>query len=186
MLIYLQLAFEFFKAGLFAVGGGLATLPFLMQMSVKYPQWFSLNELMQMVAISESTPGSIGVNMATYVGFHIAGLPGALTATFSLVLPSFTVILIVVHVLDRFKNSRLISGGLEALRPAVTGLIGAAGYVVAKSAILPEVSGVLTFQWISFFLFSLLLGSLRVKKLSKLHPIVYIAVGAVLGIVLKL
>ncbi|MDD3920272.1 MAG: chromate transporter, partial [Eubacteriales bacterium] len=108
-MIYLQLAFEFFKAGLFAVGSGLATLPFLMQMSVKYPQWFSLNELMQMVAISESTPGSIGVNMATYVGFHIAGLPGALTATFSLVLPSFTVILIVVHVLDRFKNSRLIN-----------------------------------------------------------------------------
>ena len=116
-MIYLQLAFAFFKAGLFAVGGGLATLPFLMEMSAAHPQWFSIDELMQMVAVSESTPGPIGVNMASYVGFHVAGIPGAVTATLSLILPAFITILIVVRVLDRFQTNRHIAGGMEAMRP---------------------------------------------------------------------
>ena len=140
-MIYLQLAFEFFKTGLFAVGGGLATLPFLMQMSQTYPQWFSIDELMQMVAISESTPGPIGVNMATYVGFHTAGIPGAVTATFALILPAFLTILVVVRILHRFQTNRRIMGGMEALRPAVTGLIAAAGYVVLKSVLFAEQGG---------------------------------------------
>ncbi|HPF88147.1 MAG TPA: chromate transporter [Candidatus Limiplasma sp.] len=185
-MIYLQLAFEFFKAGLFAVGGGLATLPFLMQTSVAYPQWFSIDELMQMVAVSESTPGPIGINMASFVGFHVAGIPGAIVATLSLTLPAFVTILLVVNVLDRFKTNRLINGGLEALRPAVTGLIAAAGFVVLKSVLIAELDGVVTFQWLPFILFIALFGSLRIKQLSRLHPIVYIAIGAVLGIAFQL
>ena len=185
-MIYLQLAYEFFKTGLFAVGGGLATLPFLMQMSRSYPHWFSIDELMQMVAISESTPGPIGVNMATYVGFHTAGILGAVTATFALVLPAFLAILIVVRVLDRFQTNRRIMGGMEALRSAVTGLIAAAGYVVLKSVLFASQGGLDTLRWIPLLLFAVLFLLLRFKRLSRIHPIAYIAVGAILGIVLRL
>ena len=92
-MIFLQLFWEFLKTGLFAVGGGLATLPFLKAITHKYP-WFTANDLMDMIAVSESTPGPMGVNSATYAGFHAAGLPGALTATFSLVLPSVIIIIL--------------------------------------------------------------------------------------------
>ncbi len=185
-MIYLQLAFEFFKAGLFAVGGGLATLPFLMQTSLRYPQWFSLDDLMQMVAVSESTPGPIGVNMASYVGFHVAGIPGAVVATLSLTLPAFLSILLVIRVLDHFQNNRFITGGMEALRPAVTGLIAAAGYLVLRSVLFAAQDGVETFRWVSLLLFLLLLGLLRVKPLARIHPVAYIAAGAVFGVVLQL
>ncbi len=185
-MIYLQLAFEFFKAGLFAVGGGLATLPFLMQTSLKYPQWFSLDDLMQMVAVSESTPGPIGINMASYVGFHVAGIPGALVATLSLTLPAFLSILLVIRILDRFQQNRFVTGGMEALRPAVTGLIAAAGYLVLRSVLFTAQDGVETFRWVSLLLFAVLLGLLRMKPLARIHPVAYVAAGAVLGVVLKL
>jgi chromate transporter len=185
-VIYLQLAFEFFKVGLFAVGGGLATLPFLMQISQAYPQWFSIDDLMQMVAVSESTPGPIGVNMASYVGFHVAGIPGVVVATLALTLPAFLSILLVVRVLDRFKTNRRIAGGLEALRPAVTGLIAAAGYLVLRSVLFTAQNGQSTFQWVALILFLSLFSLLQIKPLARIHPIAYIAAGAVLGIVLQL
>lgn len=185
-MIFLQLAFEFFKAGLFAVGGGLATLPFLIQMSQSYPQWFSIDQLMQMVAVSESTPGPIGVNMASYVGFHVAGVPGAAVATLSLILPAFLTILIVVRVLDRFENSRRIQGGMEAMRPAVTGLIAAAGYAVLQSVLFTGEGEFASLRWLPLGLFVGLFFLQRIKPLRNIHPIAYIAVGAVLGIVFKL
>ncbi|MFH1512289.1 MAG: chromate transporter [Bacillota bacterium] len=185
-MIYLLLAFEFFKTGLFAMGGGLATLPFLMQMSYTYPQWFSIDELMQMVAISEATPGPIGINMATYVGFHVAGIPGAVVATLSLALPAFILTLIVVRVLDRFQENRLITGGLEALRPAVAGLIAAAGFLVLQPVLFTTQNGVASFQWVAFSMFIILFGLMQIKPLKRIHPIVYIAVGAVFGIIFKL
>jgi len=184
-MIFLQLAFEFFKAGLFAVGGGLATLPFLIQMSQNYPHWFSIDQLMQMVAVSESTPGPIGVNMASYVGFHVAGIPGAITATFALILPAFLTILIVVRVLDRFEKSRRIQGGMEAMRPAVTGLIAAAGYAVLQSVLFTADGGFSSLRWLPLGLFIGLFLLQRIKRLSSIHPIAYIAVGAVLGILFK-
>ena len=185
-MIFLLLAYEFFKAGLFAVGGGLATLPFLIQMSYNHPEWFSVEELMQMVAISESTPGAIGINMATYVGYHVAGIFGGLVATLSVALPPFLVILIVVRILDRFKESRLINGGLEALRPAVTGLIAAAGYLVLRSVLFASQGGQSVFQWVPLALFLALFALMQIKPLSRIHPIAYIAAGAVLGVVLRL
>ncbi len=184
-MIYLQLAFEFFKAGLFAVGGGLATLPFLIQMSATYPQWFTIDQLMDMVAVSQSTPGPIGVNMASYVGYHVAGIPGAAAATFALVLPAFLTILIVVRVLDRFEQNLRVMGGMEAMRPAVTGLIAAAGFAVLKSVLFPS-GAFASLQWVPLLLFVVLLLLLRLKRLGRIHPIAFIAVGAVLGVVLQL
>ncbi|HPJ02928.1 MAG TPA: chromate transporter [Candidatus Limiplasma sp.] len=185
-MIYLQLAFEFFKAGLFAIGGGLATLPFLIQMSQNYPQWFSIDQLMQMVAVSESTPGAIGVNMASYVGYHVAGIFGSLTATFALVLPAFLTIAIVVRVLDRFKTNRRIIGAMEAMRPAVTGLIAAAGYTVLQSVLFTAEAGLATLRWIPLILFMILFFLQRIPRLQSIHPVAYIAAGAVLGIAFQL
>ena len=182
----LILAFEFFKAGLFAIGGGLATLPYLMEMSVNHPNWFSLNELMNMIAVSESTPGPIGVNMATYVGYHVAGIPGAVVATFALVLPAYLTVLIIIRILDRFRTNRRVSGALDGLRPAVTGLIAAAGYSVLVASLIRVTDGVTQFQWIAFALFLAFFTAMQFKPLKKVHPLLYIAVGAVLGVVLQM
>lgn len=124
-MIYLRLFYEFFKAGLFAVGGGLATLPFLDAMATK-TGWFTHQALADMVAISESTPGPIGVNMATYVGFTTAGIPGAVIATLGLIAPSIIVILIIAAILKRFAENKLVQYAFYGLRPASVGLISAA------------------------------------------------------------
>jgi chromate transporter len=182
----LLLAWEFFKTGLFAIGGGLATLPYLMEMSGAHPTWFSLDELMNMIAISESTPGPIGVNMASYVGFHVAGVLGAIVATFSLVLPSYIVVLIVVRILDQFRSNRRVAGGLEGLHPAVTGLIAAAGYAVLWASLFRTVSGVAQFQWLAFVLFLCFLTVMQLKPFRKLHPILFIVAGAALGVIFNL
>ena len=139
-MIYLQLFWEYFKAGLFAVGGGMATIPFLYDMSDK-TGWFTHQDLANMIAVGESTPGPIGVNMATYVGY-VTGMKqggiatavlGAVTASAGLVLPSLIVILMVAAMLKRFKSSPLVQSAFYGLRPASTGLIAAAGISVAVS-----------------------------------------------------
>ena len=129
MMIYLQLFFEFFKAGLFAIGGGMATLPFLYDISDK-TGWFTYGQLADMVAISESTPGPIGVNMATYVGFTTAGVPGSVIATLGLITPSIIIILIIAGFLKAFKDSKYVQNAFYGLRPASAGLIAAAGFSV--------------------------------------------------------
>ena len=107
-MTYLLLFYEFFKTGLFAVGGGLATLPFLYDMAARHPEWFTTSQLADMVAVSESTPGPLGVNMATYVGFITGGIPGALVATIGLVTPSIIIILIVAAFLKRFRERGIL------------------------------------------------------------------------------
>ena len=124
------LFYEFAKTGLFAVGGGMATIPFLYAISEK-TGWFTAADIGNMIAISESTPGAIGVNMSTYVGFHVAGLAGALITTFGLVLPSIIVIIIISKMLKKFKDSQMVKKIFYGLRPASTGLIIAAGLGVA-------------------------------------------------------
>lgn len=192
MIELLRLCFEFFKTGLFAVGGGMSTLPFLSAMADKYPHWFTQEMLANMVAVSESTPGPIGVNMATYVGYTVAGVPGALAATLSLMLPSIAVILIIARVLDRFRSSKLVADSFEALRPAVTGLIAAAGWAVLRLSLftttawgsLAEFLGAISIP--SVIIFAACVFFSQWKKTAKLHPLVYIAVGAALGVILKL
>ena len=122
----LLLFYEFFKTGLFAVGGGLATLPFLYDMAARHPEWFTVSQLADMLAVSESTPGPLGVNMATYVGYLTAGIPGAVAATMGLVAPSVIVILIVAAFLKRFRESRLVNNVFYGLRPASAAMVAAA------------------------------------------------------------
>ena len=190
MMIYLQLFFEFFKAGLFAVGGGMATLPFLYDMSDKMG-WFTYADLANMVAISESTPGPIGINMATYVGYTLRGVPGAVTATVGLVTPSIIIILIIAKFLQAFKDSPLVDAAFYGLRPASTGLIAAAGLsVLALVLVNPGVSegaGILELINIkSILLIAVLYYFTAVcKKTKGLHPVCFIAASAVVGIVFQ-
>lgn len=186
-MILLRLFWEFFKTGLFAVGGGMATLPFLYAMS-DATGWFSHAQLADMIAVSESTPGPIGVNMASYVGFTTAGIPGALVATAGLVTPSIIIILVIARVLSAFRQNKYVDAAFYGLRPCSVALIAAAGVLVVKIALfdfpLYAQSGRLVdlFNWKALALAALLLVLTRgVKKLKKLHPIVFILASALLG-----
>ena len=188
-MIYLRLFFEFFKTGLFAVGGGMATLPFLYDISAR-TGWFTHEMLADMIAVSESTPGPIGVNMATYVGYVTAGIPGAVTATLGLVTPSVIIILLIARALKAFRENPLVEAGFYGLRPCSVGLIAAAGLLVVKLALfnpaLYAESGKLAdlFNWKAIVLAAALLVCTRyIKKLKGLHPIIFILASAVVGVV---
>jgi len=191
-MIYLQLFLEFFKTGLFAVGGGMATIPFLYDISDK-TGWFTHMDLANMIAVSESTPGPIGVNMATYVGY-ISGMQqggilcsilGAVTASMGLVCPSLIVILIVAAMLKRFKESPLVKKVFYGLRPASTGLIAAAGISVAVSNLFGIESFSINYKGIILAVILWLLTN-KVKQTKKLHPIVFIGISAVVGILFSM
>ena len=187
-MIYWTLFYEFFKIGLFAVGGGLATLPFLTDLANKY-DWFDVNLLSDMIAISESTPGPIGVNMATYAGIQGAGILGGIVATLSLVLPSIIVIMIIAGFLKKFRSSYYVEAVFKGLRPAVTGLIAYAGLGVMKTCLIDWSAYLTSGNWMDLIryqeviFFALLLFA---TNKWKLHPIVYIIASAVVGIVLKM
>ena len=216
-MIFLLLFFEFFVIGLCAFGGGLASIPFLEELCVKYPEWFSHSDLVNMIAISESTPGAIGVNMSTFVGYqavfraydsnYLLGFLGGMTATLGFVSPSIIVIIVISQFLNKFKENKYVKWAFYGLRAASIGLIIAAAYSVLKVSII-NVDGFLgafngltinnfwTDIWsmiseglIALFDFkalalALLLGILIFKY--KKHPIVYILLAAIIGIILKM
>ena len=190
MKLLLILFFEFFKPGLFAVGGGMATLTFLYDMSARHPDWFTTAQLADMIAVSESTPGPIGVNMATYVGFHTAGIPGGLIATIGLVTPSVIIVLLIARVLKQFRENRYVDAAFYGLRPCSVGLIAAAGLLVVKIALLDfdafAASGAILdlLNVKALILAAVLLVLTRaVKATKKLHPIVFILGSALAGVV---
>ncbi len=187
-MLLLRLYFEFFKTGLFSVGGGLATIPFLQKMGAA-TGWFTDADLTTMIAVSESTPGPMGVNMATYVGFSTGGVPGAVVATLGLVSPCILVILIIAGFLQRFRQSRAVDAVFRGLRPASTALIAVAGLSVAKSVLLfhQDAAGTVhTFYLPAVLLSVAVFAALQHKQLKKLHPIVFIAAAAVAGVVFGL
>ena len=183
----LRLMFEFFKTGLFAVGGGLATLPFLYEISDK-TGWFSHADIADMIAISESTPGAIGINMSTYAGYKTAGIPGGVLATLSLAAPCVIIILIIAKFLNKFRDNPNVEGAFYGLRPASIAMITAAGLNVAKVALVNipafQASGSLADLFLPK---AIILGALIFIGQKKLNwsPILFIALSAVVGIVLK-
>ena len=191
-MIYLQLFWEFFKTGLFAVGGGMATLPFLAHIG-ESTGWYTQAQLMNMLAVSESTPGPIGINMATYVGYTIAGVPGAVTATVGEVTPSIIVILLIAMILQQFRHNRYMESAFYGLRPASTGLIGAACVgVIAETLIDTAAVSASGVDWASLLngrglvLAGVLLVLTNwVKPTAKWHPVVFIAASAVIGVVFR-
>ena len=197
-MLYLQLFYEFFKTGLFAVGGGLATLPFLYDMADR-TGWFTGAQLADMLAVSESTPGPIGINMATYVGFTVAGIPGAVVATVGEVTPSIIVILIIAAMLKKFRDSKYVNDAFYGLRPASTGLIGAACVAVILEVLtavqvtspaagegivnLFSLAGGSLLNWRGVILAAVLVVLTNwVKPVKDWHPIVFIGLSAVVGV----
>ncbi len=198
--ILLTLSWEFFKTGLLSIGGGLATIPFLREIANTY-DWFDVSEITDMIAISESTPGAMGINMSTYAGFHslddyglLASLLGALVATLSIICPSIIVIMIVAKILDRFKSSPLVKKAFFSLRPASAGLILGAMFDIFVSSLLnigafsgfTFTSIISCINWINIIIFTIMLVVMNIKKCSKIHPVIYIVSGAVLGVVFSL
>lgn len=193
-MLYLRLFFEFFKTGLFAVGGGMATIPFLYDMA-DTTGWFTRSDVANMIAVGESTPGPIGVNMATYVGYvtggNAGGLPfailGAVVATVGLVTPSVIVILVIASFLNSFRDSRLVKNAFYGLRPASAGLIAAAGLSVVMSNLffMERLGlGLSFFNWKGWILAVVLwVLTNRVKQTKGLHPILFILASAVVGVV---
>ena len=191
-MILLQLFWEFFQIGLFSIGGGLATLPFLYNLGAR-TGWFTAEQVADMLAVSESTPGPIGVNMATYVGYTTAGVAGSGIATLGLVAPSIIVILLVAAAMKAFRNNRYVEAAFYTLRPASTGLITAAGWSVVMLVLvnteLFRSTGVFTdlFYWRNLLLFAVLFVLTNfIKPIKKLHPIFFILFAAVCGIVFRL
>lgn len=172
-MIYWLLFFEFFKIGLFAIGGGAVTIPFLFDLSEKYG-WFSTAELTDMIAVSESTPGPLGVNMATFAGFQTAGILGGIIATFGLVLPSVIVIILISKLLKQFSQNEHAQTLLSSIRPGVLALIIFAGWQIARISIVDIKTTII------FVIFTTLI------YFYKKSPIFYILLSATVGIILKL
>ncbi|MBR5228954.1 MAG: chromate transporter [Firmicutes bacterium] len=197
-MIYLQLYLRFFMTGLFAVGGGLATIPFLQEMA-ETTGWFTAAELADMIAVSECTPGAMGVNMATYVGYTTAGVLGDIIATMGLITPSIIIILIVAKILDKFRTNKYVQWAFYGLRAASVALISVATLAVAEMALLKGdisalaggagagssiagIFGLLDFKCI----FLAVLIFMGMRKFKKIHPSVFIGISALAGIIFSL
>ena len=195
--LLLELFFEFCQVGLFSVGGGLATIPFLTDLGER-TGWFTSGQLADMIAISESTPGPMGVNMASYVGFATAGAPGGVIATLGLIFPSLVIILVIAGFLQKFRQSKAVDGVFYGLRAASVALITAALLQVAKIALMfhetagPEVSpGVVVqkyelFYWPAIILAVVIFALVKFSPAKKLHPICFIGLAALAGIIFQL
>ena len=198
-MILCKLFWEFCKTGLFAIGGGMATVPFLREIADK-TGWFTAGQLADMIAVSESTPGPLGVNMATYVGYTVGlsqlgspwmGIVGAVVATLGLIFPSIVIVLCISFFLKRFRTSTLVDAALYGLRPASVALISAAGVEIVLFAILRVDSiyqiGAAQLSWKSVALAAgVYAGTNLIPKLRKLHPIWFILLSAIVGIILKM
>ncbi len=179
----LVLFFEFFKIGLFSIGGGLATLPFLYNLCNIHPDWLNKSSLLDMVAISESTPGALGVNMATYVGYTIEQGIGAIISTLGLVTPSVIIIVLVAKFLTKFKDNPAVDKVFYGIRPASIGLIIAAGFIVIKEALLDVPAftngSIADLFKIKSIIFAVILYICMTK--FKLHPIWFVLISAIVG-----
>ena len=172
-MIYLVLLYEFFKIALFTIGGGLASIPYLILLSNKY-NWYSIEQLIDMIAISESTPGPIAINISTYAGYNTVGVLGGITASIGFALPSIILVYLVIKVLDRNNDNKYIRGLFNSIRPIICAFILKAAIDIS----IISINNNFILAIIIIFIFILLI------RKYKLHPIFYILGGGVLGIIM--
>lgn len=180
----LLLFWEFFKIGLFAVGGGPATLPYLQNLTKKY-DWYTMEELTDMIAVSESTPGPLGLNMSTYAGNKALGLFGGVVSTFGLVLPSLIVIMLIARFLENFTDNFYVKSSFKGIRPAVTAIIAVAIFGVCKASLFIITDSSITPLIGPIILCIIIFGLLQIKKLSKIHPFFWFVFAMAIGILFK-
>ncbi len=178
----LTLFFMFFKIGLFTFGGGYAMIPLIMSETVK-ANLLTSEELIDFIAVSEATPGPFAVNIATYVGMKTAGLPGAVSSTLGVVLPSFMVILLVVKFYESYKSNKVIQGAMKGLKPCVVGLIGAAAVSIFKTVFVPNGTFLFETSVITFILSVVLFLLVLFLAIKKKPPIALIVMSAIIGII---
>ncbi|MBQ0000352.1 MAG: chromate transporter [Clostridiales bacterium] len=184
-MLLLKVFWEFFKIGLFAVGGGPATIPFLFELSDK-TGWFTNQELTNMIAVSESTPGPIGLNMATYVGFRTLGFFGGVVSTFGLVLPSIVVIILIAKFLANFSENKRVKRAFWGIRPAVTGLILSAVISMWRASLLIIKDTGYAPATGSIIVCLVTIVLMQVLQKKKFHPAVWLLGGAVVGLLFRL
>lgn len=184
MNVYLLLFIEFFKIGLFAVGGGPATLPYLMELTKHY-DWFTMSDLSNMVAVSQSTPGPLGLNMATFAGYQAGELWGGVVATMGLVLPSIIVITLIARFMRDFSEKTIVKSAFYGIRPAVTAVIAVAVIGLFQMALITGNTSSYPIAIGPLILSILVFGLLQIKKLKNVHPIFWFLGAAAIGIVLK-
>ena len=186
-MIYLKLFYEFFKIGLFTFGGGLATIPFLQDLSQK-TGWFTLSQLTDFIAISESTPGPVAVNMATYTGYEVAGVLGGFIATLGLIFPAFILISLMAKFLSVFRGNKYVEWAFYGLRPCVLALIASALLGLVQITLLNTGACFANlgaaFNWKACIIFAVVYLLLNVKKLKNVHPAFFLLFSAILGVVL--
>lgn len=181
-MIYLELFLTFLKIGAFTFGGGYAMLPFIQEQAMAYG-WISEEELINFIAVSESTPGPFAVNISTYIGMTVGGFPGAVCATLGVALPSFIVILIIAKFIQKFRTNKIVAGCMSGLKPAVIGMIGAAVISVGKTVFFENGVSLQAFSDIRLWISAVLFLGMSVLAFKKVHPIKIICVSAVCGII---
>lgn len=181
-MIYLELFCTFFKIGAFTFGGGYAMLP-LIQAEVVNNGWITNEEIINFIAISESTPGPFAINISTFIGMKLGGILGALCTTLGVVLPSFIIILIVANFFRKFKENKYIKGIMDGLRPAAIGLIGAASVEIAKTSFLNDEWGLDSLNIIKFLVLCINFTLMLIFTFKKFHPIMIIGLSAMIGII---
>lgn len=180
-MIFLELFWTFLKIGAFTFGGGYAMLP-LIQSEVAAHGWLTSEELVNFIAVSESTPGPFAVNISTYVGMTVGGLFGAFCATLGVILPSFVIILIVAKCFEKFRSSKVVLGCMSGLKPAVVGLIGAAVISVGKTVFFPDGIAMSVFSDAAVYVSLVVFALMIVLAFRKVHPIIIICLSAAIGI----
>lgn len=180
-MILIELFLLFAKVGLFTVGGGYAMIPLFTQ-EVTERGWLTLEGIVDIIAISEMTPGPFAVNSATFIGIQQAGIIGAAFSTIGVVAPSFIIVILVAKYFTKVKDHPIVQGLLSGLRPAVIGLIASSTIMIAKNAFIQEASEsfLAAINFRSIIIFALALMAI-IKY--KLHPVLMIMISAVLGII---
>jgi len=182
--MYLEIYFTFFKIGLFTIGGGYAMIP-LIQQEVVAHGWLTLLELTDFIAVAESTPGPFAVNIATFVGMEMGGLPGAVVTTTAVVLPSFIIILLIAKAFTNFSQNKWVQGALYGMRPVVIGLIASAVVLLMSSGFMAEGMAIDSvgdfFAGLQYREIIIFIIGVFIYFRFKLHPIKLILIAAVLG-----
>ncbi len=185
-MIYWELFITFFRIGLFTIGGGYAMIP-MIQRDVIGKGWMTLSQLIDFIAVSESTPGPFAVNIATFVGVHTGGLWGGVVATFGVVLPSFLIILLIAKLFHNFSQNRFVRNALSGVRPVVLALIASAIVSIAVITLFPGIENVSQLlqgvSRVNITIIIILILLFIINRWKHPHPIALIGMAALMGIV---
>lgn len=186
-MLYIKLFYEFFKIGLFTIGGGLVTIPLLKDLAER-TNWYDVSFITEMLAVSESTPGPIGLNMATYVGYEVAGVLGGIISTVAEIIPSIIIVSLVSVFFINFRENKNIQYALQSIRATVTALIAVVGVEMFRISVIGGQSVAIDdmMRSINFVKLLLFMAVLYLSRKYNKHPIFYICISGLIGVIFSL